>query len=87
MKIIEKLGIKPLVSYSHDPFGLPIYDPDEIEGLEELRDEMLIWILGMTKSCESLNIEKGAELIDFGPEIIKKATGKSWGEIKEILDA
>jgi hypothetical protein len=48
--------------------------------------EMLLWIFGMMECANVNDIERGAELLSLGSEIIEKVSDIPWEELNKIKD-
>ena len=60
-----------------------IYNDHEADArLMATAPEMFVWIKGMLDCAEKNDMFKAAKLLDLAPELIEKATGKTWEEIK-----
>ena len=60
---------------------------DEIEAngnLIAVAPEMFLWIIGMVKAAGNNDMLKAAQLLELGPELIEKATDKTWEVIKDV---
>ena len=76
MNIIEKLGITPLPCYGTGKKW--IFDLWEVKALEEQRNEMLEALIKVTILSNTKH--------DYVVTAIEKATGKTWTEIKELIN-
>ena len=81
--IIEKLGITPIEGIPSGPFGIPVFDMDEVREVEQQRNEMLEALI------DSVIESKEASYSDipwrYFIQIIEKDTGKTWEEIKSLI--
>ena len=59
-------------------------NPNDIK-LIAAAPEMFLWIIGMVKAADNNDMLKAAQLLEVGPELCEKATGKPWEEIKELI--
>ena len=91
--IIEKLGIKPTMVYFAGQLnpGTPICLDKDVRELEQQRNELLGALIDVTfeqsKILESINVTLMDDIVAkhiHRIEIIEKATGKSWEEVKKI---
>jgi len=99
--IIKKLGITPgpWKGYYETSEGNGTIDalPDHkhvalrLKNKNDIRlittaPEMFLSIIGMVDCAETNSMNKAAMLLELMKEVIKKATGKTYEEIKELSD-
>ena len=93
--IIEKLGIKSLGSFTVDGVDKSIKDQlfcfaDLVREIEQQRDEMLEALIDFAETLSTTFVCPSFRYTAWGKRllpVIEKATGKTWEEIKEILNA
>lgn len=88
MNIIEKLGITPIKAHCSHHDGDSFFNYQEVRELEKQMNEMLKALIHRVQT-DYIYVQHGE--IDFRDiesdvKIIEKATGKSWGDIKETLN-
>ena len=83
MNIIEKLGIKPLEGDYHEEIGF-VFATEDIEELEQQRNEMLEALITLY-NVQPLDWTIIRELKQ-AQRAMKSVTGRSWEEIKELLN-
>ena len=81
MNIIEKLGIRSVSAHPVHKDGYTFFSFQEVRELEQQRNEMLEALIEVR---ENDYLTEGAKWFYEG--IIKRATGKTWEEIKELLN-
>jgi hypothetical protein len=72
-----------IISGSHN-IGWIYNDMEKESKLITTAPEMLLWIIGMIESADNNDMSKAGKLLLLGDELLKKATGKSLEEIKEL---
>ena len=80
---IEKLGIKPLEGDYHEEIGF-VFATEDIEELEQQRNEMLEALITLY-NVQPLDWTIIRELKQ-AQRAMKSVTGRSWEEIKELLN-
>ena len=89
MSIIEKLGITPIEYDTSGPFDLTVFDNDEVRELERQRSQMLEALIeNVLLYYETFGECDGSNCIHIQNQIslIESATGKSWEEIKALME-
>jgi len=89
MNIIEKLGITPIEDFlsGTDTSGEFVCSKDEVRDLEIQRNEMLEALIEIATDKSFFNIPGEAQKrVDIARKVLEKATGKSWGQIKGLLN-
>ncbi len=93
--MIEKLGITSIIKESKSPEeGIKLsMSFKDVRGLEQQRDEVLEALIDMEKDscefCDDTGYQKelcGKCKHAVNKSIIEKATGKTWPEIKELIN-
>ena len=82
MSITEKLGIEQIeaMSIPYGEYGCEVF---EVRKLETQRDDMLEALIGLYQMVSDQGYVFGGN--NPATKAIKKATGKSWEEIKIII--
>lgn len=100
MNIIERLCIEPIKSIPCSLYKVTPFNLNEVREVEQQRNELLEALIDLTNSkyhddyyacrvngwSEKESKEKALLYIKEYTDIIEKATGKTWEEIKELLD-
>ena len=99
MSIIEKLGITPGRWINNNYYGVIQNSSIDLQTicrygntkensnnmkLISTAPEMLMWIIGMMESADNNDMIKAGKLLLLGDELLKKATGNSLEQIKEL---
>ncbi len=92
MNIIEKFGIEPITSFnlydSDDPEGWDCSNTSGVREVEQQRNELLNLSILLAKELEKYyEMMPGYTSKEFNySDDFEEATGKSWEEIKELLE-
>ena len=88
--MIEKLGITPLkvekTDFVNEIYPTAYVDPTAAKEIERQRNEMLDALIDITYQMEPRWFEGWEKDISYNKEIIEKATGRTWVEVKELIE-